>query len=188
MANKMTVALTREQYQEIIKTMRTGGADFRANNSIATALVLEANLGLRIGDILKLTLDSFVKDGNRYRLNIVEQKTKKKRFFTVPDEVYSFLIAYYKENHIAPDELLFPFTDRSIQLYLEKVCNYLDYKHIGTHSFRKYFATEMLVNNNYNIVLVQKLLQHSSPAITQRYIGISSEEMENALKRHIVLL
>lgn len=38
MANKTTVALTREQYEEIIQTMRSGGAGFRANNRIATAL------------------------------------------------------------------------------------------------------------------------------------------------------
>ena len=54
--------------------------------------------------------------------------------------------------------------------------------------FRKFFATEIYVNNNYNIILVQQLLQHSSAAITQRYIGISSKELEDALAGHIELL
>ena len=50
MANKKTIALTTEQYNEIIDTMKTGFTGFRSNNRIATALVLEANLGLRISD------------------------------------------------------------------------------------------------------------------------------------------
>ena len=43
MANKKTIALTTEQYNEIIDTMKTGFTGFRSNNRIATALVLEAN-------------------------------------------------------------------------------------------------------------------------------------------------
>ena len=49
--NKKTKALTTEQYKEIIQTMREGFCGCRPNERIATALVLEANLGLRISDI-----------------------------------------------------------------------------------------------------------------------------------------
>ena len=38
MANKKTVALTRDQVAEIISAMRSGGAGFRKNDAIATAL------------------------------------------------------------------------------------------------------------------------------------------------------
>ena len=94
MANITTVALTLEQYKEIIETMRTGGAGFRANDRIAAALILEANLGIRISDILMLTPKNIIKDGYRYRLNITEIKTKKRRPFTVPEEVYLFIKNY----------------------------------------------------------------------------------------------
>ena len=188
MANITTVALTLEQYKEIIETMRTGGAGFRPNERILTALTLEANLGIRISDILALTPKSFINDGNRCRLNITEIKTKKKRYFTVPDEVYNFVKEYCKVNNIQPNERIFPFTVRNVQIYLRKVADYLGYENISTHSFRKYFGTAILEHNNYNFILVQRLYQHSSPAITQRYIGITSEEMENALKEHIVIL
>lgn len=52
--NKKTKALTTEQYKEIIQTMREGFSGCRPNERIATALVLEGNLGLRISDILQL--------------------------------------------------------------------------------------------------------------------------------------
>lgn len=188
MANKTTVALTQEQYTEIITTMREGGAGFRPNNRIASCLVLEANLGLRIEDILKLRLSDIIKDGSRYRLNIIEKKTQKKRTFTVPFMIYQFMQIYCLENNIGEDDIMFPITERAVQKHLQKVADYLGYENIGTHSFRKFFATEIYKDNDYNIVLVQKLLQHSSVAVTQRYIGISGKEVEDALQKHINLL
>lgn len=53
--------------------------------------MLEATLGLRLGDILILKLDSFIRDRDHYRLDITEQKTGKYRGFTVPTEVYTFI-------------------------------------------------------------------------------------------------
>jgi integrase len=188
MANKTTVALTQEQYREIIQTMREGGVGFRKNDRIANALVLEANLGIRIEDVLNLKLKDIISDGDRYRLNITEQKTEKKRTFTVPFPIYQFIKLYAVENGISPEDKLFNMSERNVQKYLQKVAEYLGYENIGTHSFRKFFATEIYVNNNYNIVLVQQLLQHSSVATTQRYIGITSEMQEKALMGHIQLL
>ena len=52
--NKKTVTLTEEQYNDIINTMRTGFTGFRPNQRVATAWVIEANLGIRISDVLKL--------------------------------------------------------------------------------------------------------------------------------------
>ena len=77
--NKRTKALTNEQYKEIISTMKSGFCGFRPNERVATALVLEGNLGLRISDILKLRPCDIVRDGDRYRLEITEQKTGKRR-------------------------------------------------------------------------------------------------------------
>lgn len=186
--NKRTVALTVDQYHEIIDTMRTGFSGCRANNRIATALIIEANLGLRISDILTLKLDDIVKDGDRYRLDIIEQKTQKKRTFTVPLEIYSYLQKYCIDNGIKSNERIFPFTERAVQKQLKIVTDYLGFERISTHSFRKFFATNIYINNNYDIVLVQQLLQHSSPMITQKYIGIGTKKLEQAIEKNINLL
>ena len=82
--NKKTAALTTEQYKEIIQTMKQGFCGCRPNERVATALVLEGNLGIRISDIVNLRFCDIVKDGDRYRLEIIEQKTGKRRVFTVP--------------------------------------------------------------------------------------------------------
>lgn len=186
--NKKTLALTQEQYKEIIYYMKNGFTGFRKNEKIATALILEANIGIRISDIIKLTLDDIVKDGERYRLDIIEKKTGKKRNFTIPFSIYQYLENYCLKNNIKSNEIIFDITERSIQRQLKLVCDFLNYDGISTHSFRKFFATEIYVKNNYNIVLVQQLLQHSSTAITQRYIGIQQKDIEKAIENHICLL
>lgn len=191
--NKKTIALTDEQYRRIIKTIRSGficanGHTVKPNIRIATALSLEANLGLRISDILQLRLSAIIHDGERYRLDIVEKKTKKKREFTVPIEIYSYIQNYVLENNINPAARLFDISERTIQNHLQLVCGYLGYDNISTHSFRKFFASSIYMDNNYNIELVRVLLQHSSVATTQRYIGIGTRQIEDALKNHVKLL
>ena len=185
--NKCTVTLTTDQYKEIISTMKKGFTGSRPNDPIATALMLEANLGLRISDILRLRLSDIVKDGERYRLAITEQKTGKARTFTVPLALYQFIRCYCLDHAIPPEHRIFPLTERTVQRHLQQVCDYLGYAGIGTHSFRKYYATEIYKNNGYNIALVQQLLQHSSTAVTQRYIGIQQQEVEKAIENHLIL-
>ena len=185
--NKCTVALTTDQYKEIISTMKKGFTGSRPNDPIATALMLEANLGLRISDILRLRLSDIVQDGERYRLAITEQKTGQARTFTVPLALYQFIRCYCLDHAIPPEHRIFPMTERTVQRHLQQVCDYLGYAGIGTHSFRKYYATEIYKNNGYNIALVQQLLQHSSTAVTQRYIGIQQQEVEKAIENHLIL-
>ena len=51
MAGKTTVACTNEQYETIISTIYEGCGSIQPNPRVATALVVEANTGLRIGDV-----------------------------------------------------------------------------------------------------------------------------------------
>ena len=186
--NKKTKALTTEQYKEIIQTMKEGFCGCRPNERVATALVLEGNLGLRISDIVKLRLCDIVLDGDRYRLEIVEQKTGKSRIFTAPLVIQQYIENYCLRNGLRRDERIFSLTERAIQKQLKIVCDYLGFEGISTHSFRKWYATEIYKNSGYDIALVQRLLQHSSAATTQRYIGIEPQRIEAAIQGHAQLL
>ena len=186
--NKKTMALTTEQYTEIIQTMKQGFCGCRPNERIATALVLEGNLGLRISDILKLRPCDIVRDGDRYHLEVVEQKTGKSRVFTVPLVIQQYIENYCLRNGIRRSDLMFPITERAVQKQLHIVCDYLGYEGISTHSFRKWYATEIYKANGFDIALVQRLLQHSSAATTQRYIGIEPQRIEQAIQNHAQLI
>ena len=201
--NKKTVALTKDQYLDIMDCMETGGYGFRPNKTIAMALKLEANLGLRLSDIVPYTdkqgsvhpglrLSDIIHEGGRYHLSIKEVKTGKPRTFTVPQELYTYIQTYCIDNNIKKDEPICPVSERRVQKYLEAVCKYLDtpeepFTDISTHSFRKFYATSIYQDSGYDIALVQQLLQHSSPATTQRYIGIEPKRIEEAIQNHLCL-
>lgn len=190
--NKRTITLTDQQYIDIITAIKSGfchgGIEHKPNERIATALTLEANLGIRISDIINLHYCDIIKDGDRYRLDISEIKTGKERTFTVPVEIREYINDYRLKNNLNEQQKLFSLSERQIQKHLKAACEYLNIPGISTHSFRKYFATQIYVNNGYNIELVRQLLQHSSATVTQKYIGIQQKQIENALQNHIKLV
>ncbi len=74
---------------------------------------------MRIEDILRLRLKDIVRDGDRYRLDITEQKTGKKRVFTVPFPIYEHLQLYALKRGIPETARLFPVTERAVQKHLQ---------------------------------------------------------------------
>ena len=49
---------------------------------------------------------------------------------------------------------------------------------IGTHTLRKTFGYHAY-KNGYDIEIIQKLFNHSSPSITLRYIGITQDNLDD---------
>lgn len=189
--NKRCLALSDEQYRESVELLRNGfvleGVNIKPNPRIATIVVLQASLGLRLGDVLRLKMDSFIKEGSRWKINIKEQKTGKLRDFTLPVEVYSFIQDYALKNNIGAEAKLFDISERQVERHLNKVFSKMELplKSYGSHSYRKYYASRVYLENEMNIELVRTLLQHSSVAVTQRYIGISQKTVEDALAKTV---
>ena len=192
MGRYVTRIITQEEYKSIITTLRNGfylnGISHKPNDMIATALVLESNLGLRIGDVLNLRLSGIIKDGDRYRLNIIEKKTGKKRTYTVPQSTYDYINRYCVKNKIQDNELIFDTTERNVNKLLSACTEYLNLKNVSTHSFRKMSAYNIYKLTNYDIVATQEFLQHASPTTTQIYLKIGSNRLEKALNENVNLL
>ena len=49
---------------------------------------------------------------------------------------------------------------------------------IGTHTLRKTFGYHAY-KQGVSLEIIQKLLNHSAPSVTLRYIGITKEELDN---------
>lgn len=189
MGSYSTLAVSKSQYQEIIETVREGYTDYngvthRPNNQLATILILEANLGCRIGDIMNMTTDSIVNDGGIYKLNIIEQKTGKARNFIVPQKLKSFIDDYIREANLYRGRL-FDIKAPAVWKQLRAVTEYLGLKNCSTHSFRKYAANNIMEKSGNNIEVVREFLQHSSVTITQAYIKRSDAQMEEAISKMI---
>jgi len=144
-------------------------------------VVAGSNLALRVSDLLQLTFEQL--SGEQFTL--VEKKTGKKRIVQnnriVREAVKRMPDTVRKELGGKA------FVSRKGTIFSSQQLNRLMKKHlheqdklVTTHSLRKTFARRYFDLNSEHqgmaIARLQTMLNHSSPAITLRYIGITQEE------------
>ena len=139
------------------------------------------NTGLRISDILSLDVDDV--KGRDY-IEIREKKTNKYKKFPLnrflKEEIDLFVEGlpseqplFYTQKHCRLDRA---------QAYriLNKAAQAVEMKErIGTHTLRKTFGYHHYKKYN-DIVLLQKIFNHSSPSVTLRYIGIEQDTIDES--------
>ena len=144
---------------------------------------LGINSGLRVSDLLSLkVLDVLNGDGTvKDRVSLSEKKTGKRKDFPLCDAAKLAISEYV--SRISDDPL---FRSRRggpitrVQAY--RVLNDAAEKvgitdRIGTHTLRKTFAYQAY-QSGWDITMIQKLLNHSSPGVTLRYIGVTQDQMD----------
>lgn len=144
-------------------------------------VVIGVNFGLRASDLCRLKL-SDLKD--KTHLDIVEQKTKKRRVIFINDSVRS-VIQEYLSHSIFVDEntYLFPsnkgghITPKYIYKLIKKATVDLGWKgNYGSHTLRKTMAYHVLKASDGNPDVVFRIMQmfnHSSESVTRRYLTSS---------------
>ena len=144
------------------------------------------NTGLRVSDILGLNVED-VQEKNH--VEIREKKTGKFKRFPLNNKlrelIKEYLISDRSKNYSIGDENpLFIGKkhcrlDRSqVYRFLNEACQYLGLTvNVGTHTMRKTFGYHNY-KQFHDVALLQKILNHSSPAVTLRYIGIDQEEID----------
>lgn len=145
--------------------------------------VFGINTGLRISDILGLNVIDVL---NKDFVEIREKKTKKYKKFPLNKKLQNMLKTYLKNKDV--DSPLFVGINGSrlhrsvVYRILNDVCREVGIKeNIGTHTLRKTFGYHHYKKFN-DVALLQKILNHSSPAITLRYIGITQDEIDYSYK------
>lgn len=190
MGSFTTRALSQEDYEKLVKTIRIGytykNVKHRPNDQIATILVLEANLGCRIGDVMALRTDSIIKDGEIFKLNITEEKTGKKRYFIIPQAVKDFIDHYCEYNGITSGRL-FDIEAPAVWKQLRAATGYLGLENVSTHSLRKKIACDLYENTGHDIEAVAAFLNHASINTTRRYIRRTDAQLESAISQAVSL-
>ena len=147
---------------------------FRPNKQLAMTFILQANLGLRISDVLKLKPSTFKND----KLEVIEKKTGKLQYRTINRNLKELIYEYALENNIKSNDYLIQVKVRAIQKQLAIIANYLNLTNISSHSFRKLFGVTVYNKTNGNIELLKELFNHSNIATTQRYIKVSQKQID----------
>ena len=149
------------------------------------------NVGFRISDILKLKVKDVLSYDRTVKshIEIKEEKTKKHKRCKINSVLADELYRYTKNMDL--EDYIFksrngknrPITRVRAYSIINNAAKNIGLGEgigIGTHTLRKTFAY-WLYQQNHDIALLQKLLNHSSPSITLRYIGINQDILDNAL-------
>jgi integrase len=152
------------------------------NYKLGFLVVFGINTGLRISDILKLRYE----DLNGDSMLLIEMKTNKKRMIRLNENVKNAL-SLLKERDTVREG--FVFTSNQGTVYSKQYVNRKLKELFGgkslavsTHSLRKTFGRRVWENNNQTdkaLIYLSELFNHSSPAITKRYLGIRQEELDD---------
>ncbi len=182
--HRATRPLDKDEYETIIKHCKDGfyyndestgkKRCFRPNPSLAFALALQATLGFRGSDIVNLKVGDF----DRSKFSIKEIKTGKWQNRDLNEQMYNKLLAFAYENNLNKDDYIYPNKIRNMQQQLKIITDYLGYKNIGTHSFRKLFAHTLYEESGHDIELVRYVLNHSDIKTTMRYLGVSMKKLK----------
>lgn len=167
--------------------------------------IVGINFGLRVSDLRMLRFSDLINDDLSFKdtFPVFEKKTrntrkrKRNRYITVNDAVCDAVQLYLRHTpDVSLSDFMFrsashngmkknePLSSVSIDRILKGIAKECGLRmRMSTHSLRKTFAYhQMLISNNdpRKLLLLQKLLGHSSVAQTLDYIGITEEEIHDA--------
>ena len=157
------------------------------NYKMSLLVALGCFTGLRISDILALRWNQIL---GVSEFTIIEKKTGKKRTLRLNPQLQKHIQECYE--HIKPIGVKAPilvsqkgttFTVQSINRLLKQIrAKYkVKVKNFSCHSFRKTFGRQVYNmnsdNSEFTLVKLMELFNHSSVAITKRYLGLRQEEI-----------
>jgi integrase len=166
-----------ETTSKALKIIRSG-----KDSNLGFLVLAGINLGIRIGDILTLRYEDF--DGDN--IVITEKKTTKKRTIRVNENVREGLklLKLKTKNEKGPIFMTTRGAVHSTQYVNRWLKVHFGSKkiNVSSHSLRKTFGRRVWVNHNENekaLIYLSELFNHSSLAITKRYLGIRQEELND---------
>jgi len=152
------------------------------------------NVALRISDLSVIEFQDI--NERRWKLELIEKKTKKKRIIKLNktcQKAVKNLKEFYQElgydvsqgylfKSLSPYQLKHkldtPFTTNGVSRAFKRLEEMLNIQYpLGSSSLRKTWGKKVY-EETLNIALIMKAFNHSSPAVTLRYIGIEQEEID----------
>lgn len=145
-----------------------------------------AFFGLRISDLLGLTWEMVLSD----TFTITEKKTKKKRTIKVNENFQKHIADCYKAMAIkdrndycfkSKKGTIFSVQRINVKFKYIKVKYGVKINNFSTHTLRKTFGRKVFESageqSEMALVKLMELFNHSSVAITKRYLGIRQQEL-----------
>ncbi|AOE44577.1 integrase [Gordonia phage Jumbo] len=143
-------------------------------------IALGALAGLRVAESLAVTGQSWDRAAQALRIT---GKGGKTRVIPVSTELEAILLECAPKN---PREKMVGLQDRWAREKITEAFSNIGVRHgngdsITSHDLRATFATELYEQSSRDLVLVQRLLGHSSVAQTQQYLGLADSRVRNGV-------
>ena len=155
--------------------------------------VMGTNNGLRTGDLLKLKVSDVKGMRVGDTLVIREGKTGKRNILIMNKSIHKSLQIYLEKIKPSDDDLLFAsrkgkrsITIQCVNNMVKKWTGEINLKgNYGAHSLRKTWGYVQRTVYGVGFEILCKRFNHSSPAITMRYLGIEDKEVQNILMNEV---
>ena len=155
--------------------------------------VIGVNNGLRTGDILNLYVGAVSEARVGETITILERKTKKRNILVINKTIYKSLQNYFEKEKPKITDYLFPsrkgnkpITVQHVNNMMKRWAKAINMKgNYGAHSLRKTWGYIQRTVYGVGFEVLCKRFNHSSPAITMRYLGIEDKEVQNILMNEV---
>ncbi|GHV55487.1 integrase [Deltaproteobacteria bacterium] len=154
---------------------------------------LGINNGIRTGDLLKLRVSDVkdLKSGDS--IQITESKTNKPNVLSINKEVHKTLRHFLATQNLTDDDYLFKsrnsdhaLTVMAVNRLVKSWCKAINLNgNYGAHTLRKTFGYIQRTKFGVGFEVLCRRFNHSSPAITMRYLGITDKEVYSILQNEI---
>ncbi len=164
--------------------------------------IIGITTGYRISDLLRLKFSDIFEDYETWKreIDIIEQKTKKRRKMPISENIKTSINLYVKnKGDFLLNEYIFksqkgrnaPIDKSSARKIFNSMAIDLNLPHhCSTHFLRKTFAYWFLQihkNDMSALAILQDILNHSSEKMTLKYCGIEKEKKKTMLKSLVEL-
>ena len=155
--------------------------------------VMGINNGLRAKDLVRIRYHQVEGTKTGAVINIIETKTGKNNVLVINKAVNKALQGFLEEVEPAPEDFLFKsrkgngqITSQSVGRMVRSWASAINLKgEYGAHTLRKTWGYHQRTRHGAGFEILCKRYNHSSPAITMRYLGIEDREVCELLMNEI---
>jgi len=157
-------------------------------------IIIGLHTALRISDILRLNWEDVYDFENKVfknRITIIEKKTRKTKTIALNRQLIQALYLCFKKYSSNSKEPIF-LSKRGTGKSISRIQAYRIIRHaseevklnirVSCHSLRKTFGYHAWKNNE-SLAIIMDIFNHSSLAITRRYLGICQDDQDKLYLR-----
>lgn len=147
------------------------------------------NSGLRVGDLLRLKVWQVMNCTEGDYVDIRESKTGKPNVLAINNNTCQSLKRFLEVTQPKPSHPLFkslksnkPLTTAAVNSLIKKWTTAAGLKgRYGCHSLRKTWGYNLRMKYGVSFEIIRKHYNHSNPAVTMRYLGITDRQVADVL-------